>query len=116
MLLQSGGAVVATTAEAMAFNARRREPDAELTGLIEAHKSSYAALRKTVDQIGGSGVVFNNACRTEENALMAICVYPAATEGDRCAKASYLLEIEARGELDLEQHMQAILHSMMWKG
>ncbi|WP_244483219.1 hypothetical protein [Mesorhizobium sp. 1M-11] len=115
MLLQSSVAVVATTVEAMAFDARRRD-SAELTALIEAHKSSYAALRKTVDHVSGSGVVFNDACRTEEDALMAICVYPAATEGDRCAKASYLLEIEARGELDLEQHMQAILRSMMWTG
>ncbi|WP_288142170.1 hypothetical protein [Mesorhizobium sp.] len=46
-------------------------------------------------------------------ALLAICSYPAISRGDRRAKAEYLLAAEARGELDLEEHMQAILHSMM---
>lgn len=39
--------------------------------------------------------------------------YPATSRGDRRTKAHYLLTVEARGELDLEEHMQAILHSMM---
>lgn len=118
LLLQSGGAVVATTVEVMAHGAPRRdkEPGAELTALIEAHKSSYVALCKTVAEIGGRGSVFEDACRTEETALVAICAYPATTEGDRWAKARYLLEIEARGELDLAQHMQSVLRSTMWKG
>nr|WP_245432834.1 hypothetical protein [Mesorhizobium loti] len=99
----------------MALDAPRRdrEPNVELVALIEAHKSAYTALRKTVEEISGSGSIFDNACRTEENALMAICAYPAITEGDRLAKAGYLLQIEARGELDLPQHMQAILRSTM---
>jgi len=35
-------------------------------------------------------------------------------EEDRLAR--YLLEIEARGALDLAEHMQAVLRSTMWKG
>lgn len=114
MLLQSGGAVVATTVEAMARDPRGREPSSELAALIAAHKSAYAALRTTVDEIGGSGAVFDDACRVEEKALVAVCAYCATTEGDRLAKAGYLLEIEARGELDLPQHTQALLRSTMW--
>ncbi|HEV2505352.1 MAG TPA: hypothetical protein VGV39_19910 [Mesorhizobium sp.] len=116
LLLQSGGIVVATTVEAIARDAPPREPGAELTALIEAHGSAYSALRTTVDKIGSRGAVFANACRAEEKALMAICAYAAITEGDRLAKAAYLLEIEARGELDLPQHTQALLRSTMWTG
>lgn len=114
LLLQSGGVVVATTVEAIARDAPRREPRSELAALIAAHKSAYAALRTTVDEIGGSGAAFDNACQVEEEALVAICAYSATTEGDRLAKAGYLLEIEARGELDLPQHMRAVLRSTMW--
>ncbi len=118
LLLQSGGAIVATTVEAKALERRleNREPSTELTALIEAHRSAYRALRRTVDEIRGCGSVFDSACRTEEAALVAICAHPAITEGDRLAKADYLLRIEARGELDLPQHTQAILRSTMWKG
>ena len=97
----------------MALDAPRREPHAELVALIEAHRSAYRALCKTVDEGGASA--FDEACRTEEEALLAICAYPSITEGDRLAKAGYLLQIEARGELDLPQHMQALLRSAMWK-
>lgn len=99
----------------MALARTGREPRVELAALIEAHKSAYMAIHKTVEEISGSGGVFDKACRTEENALMAICAYPAITEDDRLAKASYLLQVEARGELDLPQHMQAILRSAIWK-
>ncbi|MER9303960.1 hypothetical protein NKJ06_09470 [Mesorhizobium sp. M0293] len=56
------------------------------------------------------------ASRAEERVLLAICAYPASEEGDRLAKARYLLQIEARGELDLSEQLQAILHSSMSKG
>lgn len=56
------------------------------------------------------------ASREEERALLAICAYPASEEGDRLAKARYLLQVEARGELDLAEQVQAILRSSMWKG
>lgn len=113
MLLQSGSVVVATTVEAMALDAPRR--GTELEALIAAHRSAYAALGRTVQEVGSHGSVFDKACRTEEEALLAICAYPSITEGDRLAKASYLLQVEARGELDLPQHMQALLRSAMWK-
>ncbi|TPM42603.1 hypothetical protein FJ964_23095 [Mesorhizobium sp. B2-3-2] len=55
------------------------------------------------------------ASREEERALVAICSYAAVGAGDRLAKARYFLEIEARGELDLAEHMQAVLRSTTWK-
>lgn len=113
LLLQSGAAVVATTVEARGLDASSREPRAQLVALIEAHKSAYMALRKTVEGTGSRGNAFDNASRTEEEALLAICNYPATTEADRLAKSAYLLQIEARGELDLPQHIQAILRSAM---
>lgn len=57
-----------------------------------------------------AGTTAKTADPIEEEALLAICSYPAATRGDRRANAEYLLAAEARGELDLEVHMQAILH------
>lgn len=42
-----------------------------------------------------------------------MCSYPVISRGDRWAKAECLLTVEAWGELDLEEHMQAILHSLM---
>ncbi|WP_292464523.1 hypothetical protein [Mesorhizobium sp.] len=65
--------------------------------------------------VGGSGDT-DRASREEERALLAVCGYPAVGEADRLAKARYLLEIEARGELDLAEHMQSILLSTMWRG
>ena len=64
--------------------------------------------------VGGSGDT-DRASREEERALLAVCGYPAVGEADRLAKARYLLEIEARGELDLPQQMQALLRSTMLK-
>ena len=72
------------------------------------------ALGKAVREMGSSRD-YDRASRAEERALLAVCVYPAVRKGDRLAKARYLLEIEARGELDLPEHMQALLRSTMWK-
>ncbi|RWP14159.1 hypothetical protein [Mesorhizobium sp.] len=85
----------------------------ELQALIGAHEAAYDALHRVVHRVGSSRHDRNRADRIEENALLAICSYPAISRGDRRAKAEYLLATEARGELDLEEHMQAILHSMM---
>jgi hypothetical protein len=63
----------------------------------------------------GSNRDHDSASRAEERALLAVCSYPAVGEGDRWAKARYLLKIEARGELNLTEHMQALLRSTMWK-
>ncbi len=77
--------------------------------------TSYAAIGKAVREMGGGSRDYDQASREEERALLAICAYPAVREVDRLAKAGYLLEIEARGELDLPEHMQALLRSTMSK-
>ena len=84
----------------------------ELRALIGAHHASYVGLHRVVHQAGSSSHERKRADRIEQEALLAICSYPAISRGDRRAKAEYLLTVEARGELDLEEHMQAILHSM----
>ncbi|AZO51536.1 MAG: hypothetical protein EOS54_14145 [Mesorhizobium sp.] len=118
VLFQSGTTVVALTASAtaLATEAPRREgePSNELRALINAHKTAYAAFNKAVHETGGNSRDYDEASREEERALISICAFPVATQGDRFAKARYLLEIEARGELDLPEHMQALLHSTMW--
>ena len=53
------------------------------------------------------------ADRIEGQALLAICSYPATSRGERRVKTEYLLTVEGRGEPDLKEHMQAILHSTM---
>ncbi|MER8683965.1 hypothetical protein [Mesorhizobium sp. M1136] len=85
----------------------------ELQALIVSHETAYAALHSVVHQAGSSRHDRERADRIEEEALLAICSYRAISQGDRRAKAEYLLNVEARGELDLEEHMQAILHSML---
>jgi hypothetical protein len=117
LLFHSGSAVVASTAAATALGTeppgRDQEPSGRLRELIEAHKNAYAAFSKALHDIGSDS---GGASREEERALLAICGYAAVEEGDRLAKARYLLEIEARGELDLPEHMQAVLRSTMWTG
>ncbi|RWN98743.1 MAG: hypothetical protein EOS07_36520, partial [Mesorhizobium sp.] len=78
-----------------------------------AHETAYVALHRVVHRAGSSSRDRKRADRIEEEALLAICSYPAISRADCRAKAEYLLTAEARGELDLEEHMQAILHSMM---
>ncbi|MER9298833.1 hypothetical protein NKI38_20425 [Mesorhizobium sp. M0621] len=84
----------------------------ELRALIGAHEATYVGLHRVVHQAGSSSNECKTADRIEQEALLAICSYPAISRGDRWAKADYLLIAEARDELDLEEHMQAILHSM----
>ncbi|WP_292428648.1 hypothetical protein [Mesorhizobium sp.] len=117
MLLHSSSAIVTSTVAAAALAAepprQDRETSHELRALIEAHTTAYAVFGKAVHETGGSNR--DSASRAEEKVLLAVCAYPAVREGDRLAKARYLLEVEARGELDLPEHMQAILRSTMWK-
>ncbi|RWB15115.1 MAG: hypothetical protein EOQ40_29120 [Mesorhizobium sp.] len=119
LLFHSSSAVVASTvavaAPATEPPRQDRETSRELRALIEAHTTAYAVFGKAVHEMGGSSRNWDRASRAEEKALLAICAYPAVSEGDRLTKARYLLEIEARGELDLPEHMQAILRSTMWK-
>ncbi|MES0000951.1 hypothetical protein NKJ90_19450 [Mesorhizobium sp. M0051] len=120
LLLNAGSAVIASTvaATALATKPRRRdrEPSRDLRALIKAHKATYAAFGTAIHEMDCSNRDHDRASRTEERALLAVCAYPAVREGDRRAKARYLLKIEARGELDLTEHMQALLRSTMWTG
>ncbi|ESX17946.1 hypothetical protein X766_17875 [Mesorhizobium sp. LSJC255A00] len=120
LLLHSGSAVVASSMTATALGAeppsRDQEPSSYLRALIEAHKTAYTEFGKALHEIGGGSDDPARASREEERVLLAICGYPAVGEGDRLAKARYLLEIEARGELDLAEHTQAVLQSTMLKG
>ena len=84
----------------------------ELQALIATHETAYNALHAAVHRAGSSLHDRKRADRIEEQALLAICSFAATSRGDRRTKAEYLLAVEARGELDLEEHMQAILHSM----
>ncbi|WP_258583316.1 hypothetical protein [Mesorhizobium sp. AR02] len=117
MLLHSGSAVVASSVTAAALGTeppgQDQGPPSNLRALIEAHKIAYAEFCKALHEIGGGRGDSARASREEERALLAICGYVAVEEGDRLAKARYLLEIEARGELDLAEHTQAVLRSTM---
>ena len=79
---------------------------------LACHETAYAALLEVVRRAGSPWYDRMIADRFEQQALLAVCSHPATGSADRRAKADYLLEIEARGELDLEEHMQALLHSM----
>ncbi|WP_292408693.1 hypothetical protein, partial [Mesorhizobium sp.] len=95
---------------------RDREPSRDLRALIKSHKATYAAFGKAIHEMDGSNRDLERISRAEERALLAVCAYPAVREGDRRAKVRYLLRIEARGELDLAEHVQALLRSTVWKG
>ncbi|MET3579950.1 hypothetical protein ABID19_002981 [Mesorhizobium robiniae] len=83
--------------------------------MIDVHKTAYLSFVEALHEIGSGRSDSARVSREEERALLAICDYSSVGEGDRLAKARYLLEIEARGELDLAEHMQAVLRSTMWK-
>jgi hypothetical protein len=120
LLFHSGSAVVASTVATTALgtgpSGQDPEPSNKLRTLIDVHKTAYSSFGVALHDTGGGRSASARASREEESALLAICSYAAVTEGDRLAKAQYLLEIEARGELDLAEHMQAVLRSTMWKG
>ncbi len=92
--------------------ARSEATARELQALIDAHEVAYEALHQVVHSAGSTWNDREIADRIEQQALLAICAHPATGSGERRVKAEYLLKIEARGELDLEEHMQALLHSM----
>lgn len=114
LLFHSGSAVVASTVAATALGteppSREKGSSDSLRALIEAHKIAYAAFGEGLHDMGGGSSEFDRASREEERALLAICGYLAVGQADRLAK------IEARGELDLAEHMQAVLRSTMWMG
>jgi len=120
LLFHSGSAVVASTVTATALGkdspGQDPEPSNELRALIDVHKTAYSSFSEVLHKVGGSRCGAAIASREEERALLAICSFAAVCEGDRLAKVRYLLEIEARGELDLAEHMQAVLRSTIWTG
>jgi hypothetical protein len=116
LLFHSSSGIFASMVSAAAHAEPHRERVApKLRALIQAHVTAYAAFGKAVREMGCSSRDYDQADREEERALLAICAYPAVIEGDRLAKARYLLEIEARGELDLPEQIQALLRSTMLK-
>lgn len=107
LLALAGGAVAADPASAGV----RTSP--KLQALIAGHGAAYAAFHRVVHRAGSSREDRERADGIEQDALLAICSYPAISRDDRRAKAKYLLAVEALGELDLGEHMQAVLQSMM---
>ncbi|RUV71551.1 MAG: hypothetical protein EOR30_20020 [Mesorhizobium sp.] len=85
----------------------------KLQALIAAHEAAYAEFHHIIYSAGSSRYDRERADKDEQEALLAVCSYPAIGRGDRRAKSKYLLAVEARGELDLQEHIQAILHSLM---
>jgi hypothetical protein len=120
LLLSCSSAVIAAPVAAAAFAIeplrRDQESSRDLLALIKAHETTYEAFGKAIQEMDGSDRGHDRASRVEEKALLAVCAYPAISEGDRRTKARYLLKIAARGELDLAEHMHALLHSAMRKG
>jgi hypothetical protein len=100
------------TARAMAHN---QQPSAshELKALIKVHREAYRTFIELLHRSADKSRPARAADRIEQKALLAICAFPARSERDRQIKARYLLEVEERGELDLPQHMQALLSSMV---
>ncbi|CAN7305744.1 hypothetical protein LJR234_001673 [Mesorhizobium amorphae] len=64
-----------------------------LQALIETHETAYKALHRVVHRAGSSWHDRKMAERNEEQALLAICSYPATSRGDRRVKADYLLTV-----------------------
>jgi hypothetical protein len=119
LLLSCGSAVIAAPVAAAAFAVeplrRDRDPSFDLLALIKAHETTYEAFGKAIQAMDGNNRDHDKASRAEEKALLAVCAYSAISEGDRRTKAQYLLKIAARGELDLAEQMQALLHSALPK-
>lgn len=85
----------------------------ELQSLIAAHEKAYAVFHQVFRRPGSRRDDREQIDRIEQEALLAVCAYPAGSRAERRAKAEYLLAVEARGELDGEEHMQAILRSIL---
>lgn len=85
----------------------------ELQALIAAHERAYAAFHRVFRRPDSRKRDREQVDRVEQQALLAVCAYCADSPGDRRAKAEYLLTVEGRGELDGEEHIKAILHSLL---
>ena len=107
-----GSVLFSTTIPEMA-NGGKWEPAGGLATLIEEHRAAYAVFMEAIRRPQSTSNSHDEASRFEEKALLAVCAFPATSKADRRAKATYLLEIETRGELDLREHMQSVLLSMI---
>jgi uncharacterized membrane protein len=103
--------VFAETPVKQALRPSLSKPSPELRKLIDAHRTAYRAFVETIRVTGAGSGGPARAGQIEEKALLAVCAFRAQSQADRRAKARYLLEIEARGELDLPQHMRAVLRA-----
>ena len=90
-----------------------QQPSRDLSDLIHEHRSAYALFCEAMHASGRDAAETAKIGRDEEAALLAICSFRALTDCDRRTKAEYLLEIERRGELDLSEHIRAVLQSML---
>ena len=89
----------------------RSTPSPDLQKLIDAHRTAYRAFAEMIRATDVNRTGRAKASRIEEKALLAVCAFRARSEGDRRAKARYLLKVEARGELDLPQQIRAVLRA-----
>ena len=105
--------LLALSGAAVAVDPVSADDSSKLEALIEAHEAAYAEFHRVVHRADSSRDDHERADRVEQQALLAVCSYPAISRNDCRTKANYLLAVEAHGELDLEEHIQAILHSMM---
>jgi hypothetical protein len=92
---------------------RRSKASPELKTLVKTHRAAYRHLVDRAVHRDVSKWIYQSLSHAEEVALLAICAYPAVTHADRHCKVRYLLAIEKRGELDLPEHMEAVLQSML---
>lgn len=104
--------LLALTGAAVAVDPAGENTSPKLQALIAAHQAAYADFHR-VHRMGSSRDQRSRADKIEQGALLAVCSYLVISRDDRRTKAKYLLTVEARGELDLEEHVQAILHSML---
>lgn len=112
-LLATSASTLAGTVAIGASPNRKEEPSPVLFDLISTHQSTYDLFCRAIHEPGHDAGEIAKISRDEEKALLGVCSFQALSDHDRRNKAEYLLEIEQRGELDLREHMQAILRSML---
>lgn len=115
LLITSTSALIASAADGSVVTDAQdgAGPSRDLSDLISDHQSAYTSLCRAINETGHDAGEIARLNEGEEGALLAVCSYRPIYQRDRHAKASYLLEIEARGELDLPVHIQALLRSML---
>jgi hypothetical protein len=117
LLVTSTSALIGSATEGESSAGVSRSPDKapspDLLNSIHEHQSAYALFCHAIHEPGHDAGEIAAISQDEETALLAICTFRTLNDHDRRAKAEYLLEIEQRGELDLREHIQAVLRSML---